>query len=86
LSNPVEYTATELQALEETAADLANALAGKMCILGRADTGTTDIGVNPSTGSMSMWEPTRWYWIRCCPNPLFPLPGAYRIRGSFRCS
>jgi adenylate cyclase len=46
-----EYTATELQALEETAAHLANTLAGKMCILGRVDTGTTDIGVNPFHGA-----------------------------------
>ncbi|MDR0708828.1 MAG: adenylate/guanylate cyclase domain-containing protein, partial [Spirochaetaceae bacterium] len=46
-----EYTATELQALEETAAYLANTLAGKMCILGRVDTGTTDIGVNPFHGT-----------------------------------
>jgi adenylate cyclase len=46
-----EYTATELQALEETTADLKNALAGKMCILGRVDTGTTDIGVNPFHGA-----------------------------------
>ncbi|MDR0557922.1 MAG: adenylate/guanylate cyclase domain-containing protein [Treponema sp.] len=45
-----EYTATELQALEETAAYLAETLAGKMCILGRVDTGTTDIGVNPFYG------------------------------------
>lgn len=45
-----EYTATELQALEETAAYLANVLAGKMCVMGRVDTGTTDIGVNPFYG------------------------------------
>ena len=45
-----EYTATELQALEETTAYLAETLAGKMCILGRVDTGTTDIGVNPFYG------------------------------------
>jgi adenylate cyclase len=44
------YTATELRALEESAAYLANALAGKICILGRVDTGTTDIGVNPFYG------------------------------------
>jgi adenylate cyclase len=45
-----EYAATELQALEETTAYLANTLAGKICILGRVDTGTTDIGVNPFHG------------------------------------
>ncbi|MDR2500700.1 MAG: adenylate/guanylate cyclase domain-containing protein [Treponema sp.] len=44
------YMAAELQVLEETAAYLAKALAGKMCILGRVDTGTTDIGVNPFHG------------------------------------
>jgi adenylate cyclase len=46
----LEYAATELHAIDETAGLLASALSGKICVLGRVDTGTTDIGVTPFFG------------------------------------
>nr|WP_245534825.1 adenylate/guanylate cyclase domain-containing protein [Treponema primitia] len=48
--NLLEYLQTELKALEETRGYLRENLAGKLCIIGRVDTGTTDIGVNPFHG------------------------------------
>jgi adenylate cyclase len=46
----VEYLGTELNHIKETQNYLKTALGGKFCILGRVDTGTTDIGVNPFHG------------------------------------
>jgi adenylate cyclase len=44
------YIATELQAFTDGYRDLQNTLNGKTCIIGRVDTGTTDIGANPFHG------------------------------------
>ncbi|AEF81564.1 CHASE2 domain-containing protein [Leadbettera azotonutricia] len=46
----LEYLDTELHSTREQQAYLEGALDGKMCIIGRVDTGTTDIGVNPFHG------------------------------------
>ncbi|MHC6202703.1 CHASE2 domain-containing protein [Breznakiellaceae bacterium SP9] len=43
----LEYLQTILTGIEEREARIKNILAGKMCILGRVDTGSTDFGVNP---------------------------------------
>jgi adenylate cyclase len=42
-----EYLNTTLETYKTIDTRLAEGLTGKFCILGRADTGTTDIGVNP---------------------------------------
>jgi adenylate cyclase len=46
----LEYLQTELNHITETQNYLKETLTGKFCILGRVDTGTTDIGVNPFYG------------------------------------
>ncbi|WP_232616738.1 adenylate/guanylate cyclase domain-containing protein [Treponema primitia] len=46
----LEYLETEHTAVKETSAYLRETLEGKLCIVGRVDTGTTDIGVNPFFG------------------------------------
>jgi adenylate cyclase len=46
----LEYLENELNYFMETQEKLKNAVNGKLCILGRVDTGTTDIGVNPFYG------------------------------------
>ncbi|MDR1106869.1 MAG: adenylate/guanylate cyclase domain-containing protein [Treponema sp.] len=46
----LEYLDTEYGALLEIHGRLQNTLEGKLCIIGRVDTGTTDIGVNPFHG------------------------------------
>jgi adenylate cyclase len=46
----LDYLGTELNHITETQTYLKAALGGKFCILGRVDTGTTDIGVNPFHG------------------------------------
>jgi adenylate cyclase len=46
----LEYLGTEYNAFLEIHRKLQNILNGKWCILGRVDTGTTDIGVNPFHG------------------------------------
>ncbi|MDR0452799.1 MAG: CHASE2 domain-containing protein, partial [Treponema sp.] len=45
-----EYLDTVSRQYEAAQARLKNAIAGKFCIIGRVDTGTTDIGVNPFFG------------------------------------
>jgi adenylate cyclase len=54
IGEETEYVSTALEYLETTAAlidnirqQLRDTLEGKVCIVGRVDTGTTDIGVNP---------------------------------------
>jgi adenylate cyclase len=54
IGEEAEYVSTALEYLETTAAlidnirqQLRDTLEGKACIIGRVDTGTTDIGVNP---------------------------------------
>ncbi|GHU06976.1 guanylate cyclase [Spirochaetia bacterium] len=49
-SSLFDYLETELKATDETREVLNNTLPGKICIIGRVDTGTTDIGVNPFHG------------------------------------
>jgi adenylate cyclase len=46
----LEYLKTEYENLKNYDAILRENLPGKFCILGRSDTGTTDIGVNPFHG------------------------------------
>jgi adenylate cyclase len=46
----LEYLETELRGTLDTRAYLKEALGGKFCVIGRVDTGTTDIGVNPFHG------------------------------------
>jgi adenylate cyclase len=46
----LDYLETELSDTLDTQAYLGEALKGKFCVLGRVDTGTTDIGVNPFYG------------------------------------
>ncbi|MDR2606838.1 MAG: CHASE2 domain-containing protein, partial [Treponema sp.] len=46
----LEYLETELCGTLDTRAYLQEALEGKFCVIGRVDTGTTDIGVNPFHG------------------------------------
>jgi adenylate cyclase len=46
----LDYLETELSGILDTQAYLKDTLEGKFCILGRVDTGTTDIGVNPFYG------------------------------------
>jgi adenylate cyclase len=46
----LEYVKTVYVQIEELETGLRRDLAGKFCILGRSDTGTTDIGVNPFWG------------------------------------
>jgi adenylate cyclase len=46
----LEYLETELRGTLETREYLQAALGGKFCVIGRVDTGTTDIGVNPFYG------------------------------------
>jgi adenylate cyclase len=43
----LEYLQTILPEIEEREMRIKNILAGKICILGRVDTGSTDFGVNP---------------------------------------
>ncbi|MDR1596416.1 MAG: CHASE2 domain-containing protein [Treponema sp.] len=45
-----DYIKLSLDQYEETEARIKNALENKFCILGRVDTGTTDMGVNPFWG------------------------------------
>jgi adenylate cyclase len=46
----LEYMDTELKAFAAVHRELQNKLKGKTCIIGRVDTGTTDIGVTPFYG------------------------------------
>jgi adenylate cyclase len=46
----LEYLQTELRAYADIHAYLSANLQNKMCVIGRVDTGTTDIGVNPFYG------------------------------------
>ncbi|MDR1972987.1 MAG: adenylate/guanylate cyclase domain-containing protein [Treponema sp.] len=46
----LDYIDTELNAIAETQDYLKKELGGKICLIGRVDTGTTDIGVNPFHG------------------------------------
>jgi adenylate cyclase len=46
----LDYTDTELNAFAVVHQELSNKLNGKWCVIGRVDTGTTDIGVNPFHG------------------------------------
>jgi adenylate cyclase len=46
----LDYTATELTAFARVHRELGETLRGKLCVIGRVDTGTTDIGVNPFHG------------------------------------
>jgi adenylate cyclase len=46
----IEYMDTELKAFAAVFGELQNKLKGKTCIIGRVDTGTTDIGVTPFYG------------------------------------
>ncbi|GHV93517.1 guanylate cyclase [Spirochaetia bacterium] len=48
--NLLDYIDTELNARAVLSRELADRLNGKWCIIGRIDTGTTDIGVNPFHG------------------------------------
>jgi adenylate cyclase len=48
--NLLGYLAAEYANIEELEGPLRRQLEGKFCILGRTDTGTTDIGVNPFWG------------------------------------
>ncbi|MDR1411548.1 MAG: CHASE2 domain-containing protein [Spirochaetaceae bacterium] len=72
------YLDTVSRQYEEAQASLRKAIAGKFCIIGRSDTGTTDIGVNPFYGeyvnvgthavvldtilSESFITPLHWLW------------------------
>jgi adenylate cyclase len=42
-----DYLATALTQYQDYQSSLRESLSGKFCVIGRADTGTTDIGVNP---------------------------------------
>jgi adenylate cyclase len=46
----LDYLDTELRAFAEVNRELREKLKGKVCIIGRVDTGTTDIGVTPFHG------------------------------------
>jgi adenylate cyclase len=46
----LDYIDTELNAFAVVHRELGDKLSGKVCIIGRVDTGTTDIGVNPFHG------------------------------------
>jgi adenylate cyclase len=46
----IEYMETELSAFAAVYGELQNRLKGKICVIGRVDTGTSDIGVTPFHG------------------------------------
>ncbi|MDR1626282.1 MAG: adenylate/guanylate cyclase domain-containing protein [Spirochaetia bacterium] len=50
IAQTAEYLASALRQYAELQERLAGMFAGKFCIVGRVDTGTTDIGVNPFYG------------------------------------